>query len=304
MKSEIRKDYIEDKYVIIAPKRSKRPKEVAEAVQPKVKKGRCVFCPGNIRSSEIIQTYGQKPWDFVVLDNVFPAVSLDYKKAYGKQEVVVETREPKKQLHQFSVTKIKELLDVYADRTKKIQQYKKIEYILIFKNAGNKAGASIGHAHSQIFATQLIPPHLKEKQKRLYGYYRWHSSCLYCEILEKERKGPRLVYEDESVVAFTPYASMHTYEVWILPKAHRDNIAELTDQEKKSWAKAMKMILTKIDKLGLPYNYYFHQIIPDKTQHLYMKIIPRKGTWAGVELGTGLMINPVSPEDAAEYYRG
>ena len=63
------------------------------------------------------------------------------------------------------------------------------------------------------------------------------------------------------------------------------------------------MILKKIGILGLPYNYYFHQAIHDKDQHFYMKIIPRGSVWAGVEIGSGIIINPISPEQAAKFYR-
>ena len=77
----------------------------------------------------------------------------------------------------------------------------------------------------------------------------------------------------------------------------------LNKEERHSWAKILKKILGKINKLGLPYNFYFHQTIFDEDQHLYMKIVPRGSVWAGVEVGSGIVINPVSPEQAAEYYR-
>jgi len=65
----------------------------------------------------------------------------------------------------------------------------------------------------------------------------------------------------------------------------------------------MKKILTKINKLDLPYNYYFHQVKNDRDQHLYMKIKPRGSVWAGVEIGSGLIINPIAPEEAAKFYK-
>ena len=123
-------------------------------------------------------------------------------------------------------------------------------------------------------------------------------------MIVKERKGSRLVFEDAQVMAFTPYASMHNYELWILPKRHLDNVTLLNDAERFSWAKILKRVLRKIAALGLPYNFYFHQVIHDEDQHLYMKITPRGSIWAGVEIGSGLIINPISPEDAAKYYRG
>ena len=175
--------------------------------------------------------------------------------------------------------------------------------MLIFKNDGGKAGASIEHAHSQIFATSFLPPHLMDKSQKVQKYKLQHGACIYCETINKERKGPRLVWEDKNVIAFTPYASIHNYEVWIMPKRHLDNITLLKDAERESFAKVLKKILLKIDGLKLPYNYYFHQVVNDEDQHLYMKVTPRKAVWAGVEIGSGIFINTVTPEKAAAYYR-
>ncbi|MCH8275333.1 MAG: S-layer homology domain-containing protein [Armatimonadetes bacterium] len=89
----------------------------------------------------------------------------------------------------------------------------------------------------------------------------------------------------------------------VLPRRHLDNVTQLTHAEHIAWAKILKKILKKIGKLGLPYNYYFHQVINDEDQHFYMKIIPRGSVWAGVEIGSGVIINPIPPEEAAIYYK-
>lgn len=303
--SEIRKDYIQDKYVIIAPRRHQRPHDtVKEEKQALTPPEHCVFCPQNIdygKSTMIVGT--KKKWDLVVLKNKFPAVSTDNEKAYGTQEIIIETPNHNEHLDDQSVSHIKKLFDVYAERTKEISRLSRIEYILIFKNDGGRAGASVQHAHSQIFATEFLPPHLFDKSQKTQAYKLQHSSCVYCDVIKKERKGPRFIWEDENVICFCPYASIHNYEVWILPKRHIDNITDLAEKEKFSFARILKHVLQTIDSLGLPYNYYFHQVIYDEDQHLYMKIVPRGSVWAGVEIGSGLIINPIAPEDAAQYYR-
>ena len=148
-----------------------------------------------------------------------------------------------------------------------------------------------------------MPPHLLDKSQRAQAYKLEHGRCIYCDIIRKERHGPRLVYYDKHVMAFTPYASMYNYECWIMPHRHIDNITLLNSEERLSWAKILKHILKKITQLRLPYNYYFHQVVHDEDQHLYMKIIPRGGVWAGVEIGSGLIVNQIAPEAAARYYR-
>ncbi|MBT7228802.1 DUF4931 domain-containing protein, partial [Candidatus Parcubacteria bacterium] len=235
--------------------------------------------------------------------NKYPAVSLDNDKAYGQQEVVVETSDHTLELEDLSTEHITDLLDAYSERTKEISKNKEIDYILIFKNDGGVAGASLQHAHSQIFATKFLPPHLLDKSQRQQAYKLKHGNCVYCDVIAKESKSPRLIYKDKNVVAFTPYASMFNYEAWIMPIAHRDNITELTTAEKKSFAKVLKHLLIKIGDLDLPYNFYFHQVINDNDQHLYMKVVPRGSVWAGVEIGSGLIINPIDPAEAAEFYR-
>lgn len=306
MKAEIRKDYIQEKYVIIAPRRGKRPHELERPERVKPPKARtCVFCPKNVDKQKSVLTISNgKLWQIKVIKNKFPAVTLDNPKAYGTQEVVIETPNHLKEIEDLPEKHIADLFEVYAVRTKKISENKKIEYILIFKNNGGKAGASILHAHSQIFATSFLPPHLLDKSQRVQKYKIEKGSCVYCDVIKKESKGPRLVWQNDYVIAFTPYASIYNYEIWLMPKRHLDNVTQLNAEERLSFAKTLKMILKKIDKLNLPYNYYFHQVINDEDQHLYLKITPRGSIWAGVEIGSGLVINPIAPEEAARFYRG
>lgn len=308
---EIRKDYIQEKFVIIAPKRGKRPHDIPKEVQTNhPKKTECVFCPKNIKKSgrallTVNKTKEKKePWAIKVIANKFPAVSPKNKKAYGHQEVVIETPDHMLEIEELSVDRIAEILEVYAQRTKAISKDKKINYILIFKNDGGPAGASLQHAHSQIFATEFLPPHLRDKSQRVQAYKLKKGTCVYCDVIKKESRGPRLICQDKNVICFCPWAPMHNYEVWLMPKRHIDNITQLNSAERHSFAKAMKKILKKISELGLPYNYYFHQVIKDEDQHLYMKITPRGSVWAGVEIGSGMIINPVAPEDAAKFFRG
>ncbi len=306
-KAEIRRDYIQDKYVIIAPKRIKRPHDALAGAAGVFAKGisrSCVFCQESIEKEKILYVWpARRKWKIVVVQNLFPAISIRNPKAYGVQEVVIETRDPTTQLEDMPVSHIAEVIHTYALRTKIISENPKIQYILIFKNSGGPAGATIRHSHSQIFATDFVPPHLLDKSLRVNEYRVRRGRCVYCDTIKRERRGPRHVFEDKNVISFTPYASMHNYEVWILPKRHIDNVTELNASERRSLAGVLKSLLKKISLLGLPYNYYFHQVISDKDQHLYMKITPRGSVWAGVEIGSGVIINPVPPEDAAAYYR-
>jgi UDPglucose--hexose-1-phosphate uridylyltransferase len=312
LKNELRKDYIQEKYVIIAPRRGKRPRDVSSCKKDQRKSASCAFCSDQLKSSKfVIKKYAFNKhnklslatWDIAVLKNKYPAVTLNNPKAYGVQEIVIETPNHVLQLEELSAKHIANLLQIYADRTKIISKNKKIEYILIFKNNGGVAGASLKHSHSQIFATDFLPPHLFDKSQRVQAYKLENGNCVYCDVIKKETNEPRMIYKDKYVIAFCPWASIYNYEVWIMPIRHLDNITLLNNNERASFAKILKRVLTKIGKLGLSYNYYFHQVANDEDQHLYMKITPRGSVWAGVEIGSGVVINPIAPEDAAKFYK-
>lgn len=303
-RSEIRKDYLQDKYVIIAPRRSHRPSTVIcpacrDASAPKD----CAFCPTHAdKEKALLVTGAADGWHIKVIANKFPAVSKANPRAYGAQEVVIETPDHDAQFEELSEERIAELMWAYAERTQAICADRRIKYVIVFKNTA-QAGASILHSHSQIFATDFVPPHLADKARRALEYRQRNGECPYCDIMRKEMKGPRRVYADEHVVAFAPYASMHNYELWILPRRHVHDVAALRNEERRSWAKVLKAATAFVVGKGLPYNFYFHQIVRGADLHLYMKLIPRGSVWAGVEIGSGVIINPVAPEDAAAQYR-
>jgi UDPglucose--hexose-1-phosphate uridylyltransferase len=302
-KSEIRKDYLLEKYVIITPGRAKRPRDIKEqTVISRI--ADCPFCPEKVNPENIIDQINGPEGKIISLKNIFPAVTLNNKKAYGTQEVIIETPDHKKELHNLSEAQIEQLLRMYSKRTAALSKIKNIEYILCFKNQGSKAGASIVHAHSQIFATNIIPPEITEELKLSHEYQLDRKTCAYCDIIKKEMKSPRKIYEDKFIACLAPYASQYHYENWIFTKRHLDNIAKLNDNEFKSFAKLLKKILLKLSKLNLSFNYFLHQVISDNDQHFYLKIQPRDSVWAGIELGSGLVVNSLSPEEAAKFFRG
>ncbi len=306
-RSQIRKDYILNKHVIITPRRAARPKDFKEQNAAETTDNKnCPFCPPNIDKRLIrdkIKSSGSKSWDIMSIKNKYPAVSRKNKKAYGTQEVVIETPRHIKSLSSLSLEQTRKLLYMYKKRTVEIAKNKNIEYILCFKNEGFKAGTSLTHSHSQIFATKIIPENLKKEIQIIQKHKLEKGVCPYCDIIKNEIKSKRRVFEDSYTASFTPYASEFHYEIWLFPKRHVDNITLLKDIELKSLARGLKFILSKIKKLNLSFNFFLHNVVPSKDQHFYIKIQPRDSIWAGLELGSGLVINSVSPEQAAKFYR-
>lgn len=307
IQAEIREDKIHDRFVIIASGRAKRPQEIkeeqsTEQVVEEVKS--CVFCPDNQKEVPALYMAGDKEsWQVKVIKNIFPAVTPDNEKAYGYQEVVIETPEHGKETGDLPLDHWVSIMEAYINRTIELSKDEKIKYILIFKNKGGKAGASLKHAHSQIFAAGFTPPHIIDKLTKAQQYRIENGNCYYCDLIKKEEHGPRLIMADDKAIAFTPYASIYEYEAWIIPRNHLDNITLLDRNEITSLVKMMKQIVTKLNKYKIPYNMYLHQAITDKDEHFYIRICPRRSTWAGVEMGSRIIINTVSPEEAAEFYR-
>lgn len=305
--SEIRIDYIHDREVIIAPGRRKRPHDhnfsTAEQSGP-AEPVRDAFSPANLQGTKAILTIGGgKNWRIKVIKNIYPVVRPDTPKAYGYQEVVVETPEYGVDLGSLSATHVADVLRVYGQRVKALQRDKKIRYILVFKNNGGSAGASIDHAHSQIFASAYVPSHVVTRRKRAQEYRVINNTDYYSDLLLKEENGPRWIGSGNHVCALTPYASLYNYEAWIMPWRRVDNISQLSDQEIRETAVFLRHCISRLRTEGLPYNFYLHQVVGDQFEHLYLRIAPRRDVWAGLELGSRLIVNTVPPEEAAVFYR-
>jgi UDPglucose--hexose-1-phosphate uridylyltransferase len=302
-KSEFRKDYFLNRYVLITPGRAKRPEELRENESAEHLEA-CDFCPEKLNYSNVLDRIGHgKKWQAISINNIFPALTVDNNKAFGSQEVIIETPEHNKPLALLGSGQIESVLKLHIKRMKKLGKADKIRYVLSFKNNGARAGASREHSHSQIFASALLPPQIEEEMTIAKRYREKNNSCPYCQIAKKEIKGPRKIFADKNIVAFAPYASQYHYEAWIMPKEHLADITQLDQGQIKSLAQVLKKILLKINYLKLPYNFFFYKITGDDNGHFVLKVQPRGSVWAGIELASGIALNSVSPEEAAKFYR-
>ncbi len=304
VKSEVRRDEIHDRFVIIVPSRSERPSDVSSRGPDPTKETQCPFCHEELLPKPPLLIVGpKKQWEVMVVLNKFPVVSPRNEKAYGYQEVIIETPQHNRELADLPLDHVLKILKVYVSRVKAIMNDKRIKYMIVFKNHGGKAGASFAHSHSQIFASEFIPPHIINKLTRAQNWRIKHGECYYCNLRKREQRGPRRIFSDKYFSAFTPYASIYNYEAWLFPHRHIDNITRMSEPELKSLAQALIRILKKVNAMGLPYNFYLHQAATDYDEHFYLRICPRRDVWAGIELGSRLIINTVSPEAAAKFYR-
>jgi UDPglucose--hexose-1-phosphate uridylyltransferase len=195
-----------------------------------------------------------------------------------------------------------------------------LKYVMIFKNHGEAAGASLAHAHSQIIATPVTPRTVSDELDAARTHYVAKERCLFCDVLAQELKdGARIVAADPAFVALAPYASRFPFEIMVLPRRHSASFGEITPDERAALARILRDVLRKL-KVALddpPFNYMIHTspnpdyepIRPHHFQtlrhdfHWHVEIIPRLVRVAGFEWGTGFYINPTPPEDAAEWLR-
>jgi len=305
-KSEIRKHYFMEQFVIIAPKRNRRPHKIIKKPEEETKA--CYFCRPEVddikKHKSVYQYPTGKQWLIKSIMNDFPALSRDNLKAYGHQEVIVETPEHGKEIHEFSQDHIVKVFDAYIDRYLYASKLKGICYTILFKNEGGKAGASIPHSHSQLIAVPMLPPRIEQEAAAMDDYIRVHNSCPYCDIIKSESKSSRVIWEDEHLFVLAPYASESPYGAWFIPKRHIHSIEFLHENEKISFARAFKIILKRLDEIDISYNYFFQNSLDCESHHMILKLSPRPNVWAGFELGTGIVINPVPPEEAALFYQG
>jgi len=310
-KSETRKDYVTNTWVIFAGERVLRP-HFSKQKEEETPKEKCPFCPHNPHKVNVISKIERNgKWQVQAIENIYPIVApipfLKYgtgkrkifdKPFYrhfpipGQHEVIVDTRNHRKEVYNGTYADIVDLLDMYVSRTKDLLSQPGIKYVSIFKNRGKIAGASISHPHSQIVALPFTPKIIKSESKK---------PCVFCQVVKHERESPRMIYENKTFLVISPYAAKFPFEIWFLPKRHVKDITELTDEEKYGLADCINLVLPAMEKMmgPFPYNWAIHQAPKNKDFHFHLELYPRTTKWAGLELGSHVYVNVVMPEDVA-----
>lgn len=331
--SELRFDRVSGDWVVIATGRARRPETFKKEGKKEslTSPDKCPFCQIQKQGEPtLVFTEGKEfsgkgvpeNWTTAVIPNKYPAF-LPYPKleerregpyykrmnAVGFHEVVI-TRDHEKSLGQFSLKQVREVIDVYHQRYLDLMDKKFVNHISIFHNHGKEAGASICHPHSQIITTPLIDIDLKKALSNSGHYYEKDRKCIYCQMNKwelKERK--RIVFENNNFMAFCPFASKSAFQVIISPKPHLSYFERIDEEQKADLAEAFQKVMKKIYRgLSDPaYNFYLHTAPCDGQDHphyhWHWTIRPKTSTWAGFEIGFGMEISTIAPEEAAQYLR-
>jgi UDPglucose--hexose-1-phosphate uridylyltransferase len=322
---ELRTDWLTGRTVIIAANRADRPNEFAEptsAGEAASAAGRntampfaCPFCAGHESKTppSVYETKGANGrWQIRVVPNKYPALAVDERPsaegtAVGAHEVIIESPRHIDRVSDLSVEQLRDVLAAYAQRLVHWRADGRFRYGLVFKNQGQQAGASLAHLHSQFVALPDVPPTVLAEFERAQREFAEHDRCAYCRLLERERAASeRIVLDRDGFVAFCPFASLQPLEVWLMPVAHEPWFERPCQAD--SWARLADVLLELVQRLepmlpGAAYNLLL-RTAPwiaggAHSAHWRIEFLPRLAALAGLELATGVHINPVPPELAA-----
>jgi len=336
--SELRRDPLDGRGVIIAPGRTARPNDfrLEQAGRIRDSRATCPFCAGRESETppeiEAVRKNGSAPdrpgWKVRVVPNKFPALSPSRgaaaaerfirgiaEEGIGVHEVVVDSPDHDREWADMPAARLRDIFGVFRSRLRALESRPEIRYVQLFKNRGAEAGASLRHPHTQILALPIVPRQVRDEMTALKKRFRADGGCFFCRLAETEAAGPRLIALNRSFVALAPFASRFAYEIHVLPKRHAPRFAETTNEELAALAPMMKSIFLRLRRAAgdPPFHLVLRQApTPGKgaasdlevSAHWRFEILPILGRVAGFEWGTGFFINPVFPEQAAAALRG
>ncbi len=326
---ELRRDPIHGRWVIISTERGRRPSDFVTEEQRPIG-GFCPLCEGNEDKTppEIIafRDNGTPPntpgWTLRVVSNKFPALRIegelnregdgvyDKMNGLGAHEVVIETPRHYETLTTLPLKAVENVLWAYRERMTDLRRDQRLRYVLVFKNQGLAAGASLEHSHSQIIALPIVPKRVSEEIEGSKNYFQYKDRCVFCDIIRQElQQRNRLIIENQAFLSIAPFASRFPFETWILPKTHYPRFEHMESPLYEQAAQILSETLQRLHQVlnDPPYNYILHTSsfseIDNDHYHWHFEIMPKLTKVAGFEWGTGFYINPTPPEEAAQYLR-
>jgi len=334
--------------VLVATARSMRPRKEEEAAPRDTRKHveTCPFCRGNEQMTppQIRRFPEQGDWELRIVENLYPVLGNDRSQpglvfglqqaidGYGRHEVIIDHYQHGIAFHEMTPDHLRNLFCQYQSRMRELYQLdERLKYILVFKNFGPAAGASMAHTHSQIIATPVVPQNVHDEVVNSEIYYKRNHHCIFCslidealtfeatiydrssgQIIRKINVGQYVVERGEKFIAIKPFASRYEWEVHILPLEHQSNFLNTPAEDMQDLANVMQRTMARLDAVigGAQYNFFLHSIPHGDeyknmgpSYHWHLEICPRTSIPTGFELGSGLFVNTINPEEAAEKLR-
>lgn len=334
--------------VLVATARGMRPKKAEEPAPRDTREHveTCPFCTGNedMTPPEITRYPESGPWAVRIVENLYPVLGDDRRTpglsfglqqtidGYGRHEVIIDHSQHGVALHEMMPEHIALLFNTFRDRMQQLYRSDdRLRYVLIFKNFGPAAGASIPHTHSQIIATPVIPENVMNEVRNSRDYFQKNHQCIFCslidealtfeatiydrssgEIRRKINVGQYIIEKSEHFIAIKPFASRYEWEVHILPLSHQADFMKMKEALMLDFAQVLQRTMARLDAVlgGAQYNHFLHTLPHDAeciecgdSYHWHLEICPRTSIPTGFELGSGLFVNTISPEEAADQLR-
>ncbi len=327
---QLRRDPIIGRWVIIDSDNPKGPGDFSKDNNTPTRQAICPFCPGKEHQTPLetdaIRPVGSKPdtpgWLVRTVPNKFPALVsdgllqkegigvYDMMSGVGAHEVLIETPHHEKGLTDLGPEEMQAVITQYQDRYVKLAGDSRFKYVLIFKNFGASAGATIEHGHTQIIALPMVPKSVLEEIKGAEHYHQYRGRCVFCDMINQEYQDKeRIVAENSAFLAFCPFVPRYAFETWIIPKAHSADFSSMDEDTQAHLSTMLQDLLKRMKKvLSNPsYNYYVHtapiNYANPSCYHWHLEIIPKLTRSVGFEWGTGLHIVPTFPQVAARFLR-
>ncbi len=251
---------------------------------------------------------------------------------YGRHEVIIDHFHHGVALHEMSESHLALLFGAYRERMQQLYESDpRLRYVLAFKNFGPAAGGSIPHTHSQIIALPVTPDNVQLEVDNSHRFYQKNHQCIFCTLIDEALTFEATIYDRQSgeirrridvgqlviersqhFVAIKPFASRYEWEVHILPLQHQAEYLKVTQEHLTDFAGLLRRVMARLEAVlgGVQYNYFLHSLPHDKglpdcsaSYHWHLEICPRTSIPTGFELGSGLFVNTVCPEDAAASLR-
>jgi UDPglucose--hexose-1-phosphate uridylyltransferase len=334
--------------VLVATARGMRPKKAEDTVarDTRARVDTCPFCPGNeSKTPPALAVYpASGDWQVRIVENLYPVLGDECSKpgfsfglqqamdGYGRHEVIIDHHCHGVAVHEMDEAHLALLLGAYRERMAALYAADaRLKYVLVFKNFGAAAGASIAHTHSQMIAMPVVPENVAAEVANSRDYHHKHHHCIFCALIDEALSFEATIYDRQSgevrrrigvgqyvvergekFIAIKPFASRYEWEVHILPLAHQSDYLALTGSDRADLARVLRRTMARLDAVigGAQYNFFLHSVPHDEQQaqnaasyHWHLEICPRTAIPTGFELGSGLFVNTISPEDAAQRLR-
>lgn len=320
---ELRQNLATKEWVVIGTDRALAPGSLKRAARPSGPERRedCPFCPGNESMTEAVEGVGAAGRGKVrVVRNKFPVLIPNAPKVEAKgrlyrrlpgegvHEVIIDSPSHSKTLARLDKDQAKALIQMYRIRFDEHSKNFKVAMTTLFKNHGLEAGTTLEHPHTQIVGTGVVPLGVRVRMDEAQQHFDHNNECVFCRMIEEERsQGERVVVETKHFIAFVLFAALSPFHLWIVPRRHTAAFQDLSEEEADDLAAVLQTVLKKVELgLGDPaYNFVIQSVPQDRgvteAFHWYLSLVVRAGQKAGFELGSGIFLNNVVPEEAAKF---